>query len=161
MQHCARPEQSSLIWIKSFSSGQVVNMTLLMLHFWFQFFKQLPRPAKVHRCFVQIQECLFLFKGKCDIIKSLPVHSMERVWLIMVPPLVVSHVDRDGRVKCGEEVVGTFECKREKERKTETNEHWIWRREEREELQKSTSKFNISRQSTKRANDSNMFLGAG
>lgn len=43
------------------------------------------------------------------------MHSMKWVWLIMVPPLVVSHVNWDGCVKRREEVVGT--CERKEERK--------------------------------------------
>ncbi len=42
------------------------------------------------------------------------MHGVEWVWLIMVSPLMVSHVDWDGCVKCGEEVVGTCEHKKER-----------------------------------------------
>lgn len=41
------------------------------------------------------------------------MHGVEWVWLIMVSPLVVPHVDWDGCVKGGEEVMGT--CKEERE----------------------------------------------
>lgn len=34
------------------------------------------------------------------------MHGVQRVRLVVVPPLVVSHVNRDGRVEGGEEVVG-------------------------------------------------------
>lgn len=43
------------------------------------------------------------------------MHGMEWVWLIMVSPLMVSHVNWDGRVKRWEEVVGTCECKEERQ----------------------------------------------
>lgn len=39
------------------------------------------------------------------------MHSMNWVWLIMVPPLMVSHVDWYRCVERREEVVGTCECK--------------------------------------------------
>lgn len=34
------------------------------------------------------------------------MHGVQRVRLVVVPPLVMSHVNRDGRVEGGEEVVG-------------------------------------------------------
>lgn len=37
------------------------------------------------------------------------MHRVERVWLIMVSPLMVSHVDGDGCMKRWKEVVGTCE----------------------------------------------------
>ena len=43
------------------------------------------------------------------------MHSMKWVWLVMVPTLMVSHVDWDGCMKCGEEVVGTCKHKEERE----------------------------------------------
>lgn len=46
----------------------------------------------------------------------IPVHGLEWVWLIMVPPLVVSRIDRYRRVKCGEEMMGTCAEERERER---------------------------------------------
>lgn len=45
---------------------------------------------------------------------DIPVHGVEWVWLVMVPPLVVPHVDRDGRMEGGEEMVGT--CGQETDR---------------------------------------------
>lgn len=36
-----------------------------------------------------------------------PVHGMQWVWLVMVAPLVVSHVDGYRCVKRGEEMMGT------------------------------------------------------
>lgn len=42
------------------------------------------------------------------------MHGVEWVWLIMVPPLVVPHVDGDGGVEGGEEMVGT--CEQETDR---------------------------------------------
>lgn len=41
------------------------------------------------------------------------MHGVEWVWLVMVSPFVVSHVDGYGRVERGEEVVGT--CERQKD----------------------------------------------
>lgn len=43
------------------------------------------------------------------------MHSVEWMWVIMVPAFVVPHVDWDWRVKCGEEVVRT--CERREESK--------------------------------------------
>lgn len=48
-----------------------------------------------------------------DICGYLPVHRMEWVWLVMVPPLMVPHINGDGCVKGGEKVVRTCEKRRE------------------------------------------------
>lgn len=42
------------------------------------------------------------------------MHGVEGVWLVMVPPLMVTHVDRDRCVKRGEEMVRTCEKKEER-----------------------------------------------
>lgn len=47
-----------------------------------------------------------------------PVHGMQWVWLIMVAPLVVSHVDGYRCVKGGEEMMGTCAEQTESETKT-------------------------------------------
>lgn len=44
--------------------------------------------------------------GKPERNGSLPVHGVQRVRLVVVSPLVMSHVDRDRRVEGGEEMVG-------------------------------------------------------
>lgn len=44
--------------------------------------------------------------GKDEESGHLPVHGVQRVRLVVVSPLVMSHVNRDGRVEGGEEVVG-------------------------------------------------------
>lgn len=50
-----------------------------------------------------------------------PVHGMQWVWLIMVAPLVVSHVDGYWRVKGGEEMMGT--CAGQTQRVRNQNYH--------------------------------------
>ena len=49
------------------------------------------------------------------------MHGVEWVWLVMVSPLVVSHVDRDGRVERGEEVVGA--CGGHGEKRSDIKKH--------------------------------------
>lgn len=44
--------------------------------------------------------------GKPERNGNLPVHGVQRVRLVVVSPLVMSHVDRDRRVEGGEERVG-------------------------------------------------------
>lgn len=51
------------------------------------------------------------------------MHGVERVRLIMVPALVVSHVDGDGCVKRGEEVVGACERKEERQGQKISKKH--------------------------------------
>lgn len=51
----------------------------------------------------------------------LPVHGVQRVGLVVVPALLVAHVDGDGRVEGGEDVV--VGCRNRKaEKKTELDE---------------------------------------
>lgn len=51
------------------------------------------------------------------------MHGVERVRLIMVSALVVSHVDGDGCVKRGEEVVGACESKEERQGQKMSKKH--------------------------------------
>lgn len=51
----------------------------------------------------------------------LPVHGVQRVGLVVVPPLVMAHVNRDRRVEGGEDVVGGCENRKAK-KKTELDE---------------------------------------
>lgn len=44
--------------------------------------------------------------GKPERNGNLPVHGVQRVRLVVVSPLVMSHVNRDRRVEGGEEMVG-------------------------------------------------------
>lgn len=45
------------------------------------------------------------------------MHGVQRVRLVVVPPLVVPHVNRDRRVESGEDVVGG--CQRNRKVQTE------------------------------------------
>lgn len=50
------------------------------------------------------------------------MHGVQRVGLVVVPPLVVAHVNRDWRVEGGEDVVGS--CQSNRKVQTElVNEH--------------------------------------
>lgn len=50
------------------------------------------------------------------------MHGVQRVRLVVVPPLVVAHVNRDRRVEGGEDVVGS--CRSNRKVQTElVNEH--------------------------------------
>ena len=48
------------------------------------------------------------------------MHGVQRVGLVVVSPLLVAHVDRDGRVEGGEDVVGGCRNRKAKKKKKKT-----------------------------------------
>lgn len=79
------------------------------------------------------------------------MHGMQRVRLVVVPPLVVAHVNRDRRVEGGENVVGS--CRSNRKVQTElVNERVSGEETSKKKKKKSELDFERKRGGISKAN---------